>query len=552
MKSIARLSICALSMVPGVPDYSALTGITLKARDAMAILASTLRCAAQRLRSAGILLAVLGMTLGSMTQAQTANEWTWMGGSSSGFAPGVYGTEGMFAPGNIPGSRQQVPTWTDASGNVWIFGGDNYNDVWKFNSATNEWAWMAGDTSGGNPQPGVYGTIGVAGSANVPGTRYGALAWADKSGNFWLFGGYGRDANGTQGELNDLWEFSPTTLLWTWMGGSSTIPGSGGVAGVYGTLGTPAAGNYPGSRNTSAIWTDNNGNFWLFAGYGYDSNDNNLTLSDLWEFNPSTLQWTWMGGSKTGNAAPIYGTLGTPAPGNIPGGRGSDPMAWVDKAGNFWLFGGGGIGANYQYGELNDLWQFNPSTGQWTWMGGSSNVGSYCAILNGYNACGQSGVYGTLGTPSAANIPGARLYGSSWIDTSGNLWLFGGRGFDANGDGGDLNDLWEFNTFTSEWTWVGGSNTTTAGSLPVGVYGSLGVQAAGNTPGGRDSTSSWTDKSGNLWLFAGFGVNGTGNLSELNEVWQYQPPSSNLPAAATPTFSPDSRNLHHCANGRDQ
>ncbi len=50
-------------------------------------------------------------------------------------------------------------------------------------------------------------------------------------------------------------------------------------------------------------------------------------------------------------------------------------------------------------GYLNDLWEFNPSTNEWTWMGGSSTVGS-----NG----GQSGVYGTLGTPAAGNIPGGR------------------------------------------------------------------------------------------------------------------------------------------------
>ncbi|MGD0348501.1 MAG: chitobiase/beta-hexosaminidase C-terminal domain-containing protein, partial [Terracidiphilus sp.] len=503
----------------------------------MASLTSRLGCVAQRLRDASILLVALGMTLCSMAQAQTANEWTWMGGSNNGYMPGVYGTEGTFAPANIPGSRQKIPTWTDASGNIWIFGGDGYNDVWEFNPATNEWAWMAGNSFESSEQPGVYGAMGTPAAANVPGTRYGALRWVDKSGNFWLFGGVGADANGTQGDLNDLWEFSPTTLLWTWMGGSSTIPGSGGIAGVYGTLGTPAAGNYPGSRNTSATWTDSGGNFWLFAGYGYDSNDNNLTLSDLWEFNPSTLQWTWMGGSRTGNAAPIYGTLGIPAPGNIPGGRGSDPMAWVDKGGNFWLFGGGGIGANYEYGQLNDLWQFNPSTNQWTWMGGSSIVGPYCVLVNGYTNCGQSGVYGTLGTPSAANIPGARFYGSSWIDSSGNLWLFGGQGYDANGDGGYLNDLWEYDTFTGEWTWMGGSSTLTDNSGVSGVYGTLGTQAAGNSPGGRNSTSSWTDTSGNLWLFAGYGVDGPGNLSELNEVWEYQPPSSSLPAAATPSFS---------------
>src|SRR5208283_4223671 len=153
MKSLVRLSCCALSLVPGAPDYSALTGITLKARATMAVLASTLSCVAGRLRGTGILLVVLGMTLGSMTQAQTANEWAWMGGSNNGYAPSVNGTEGTFAPANIPGSRQKVPTWTDASGNVWIFGGDNYNDVWKFSPATNEWAWMAGNASGSSAQP---------------------------------------------------------------------------------------------------------------------------------------------------------------------------------------------------------------------------------------------------------------------------------------------------------------------------------------------------------------------------------------------------------------
>ena len=505
----------------------------------MAHHASTSGCVAWSLRRAGIALVVFGVTLGSIARAQTANEWTWMGGSNNGYAPSVNGTEGTFAPANIPGSRQKVPTWTDASGNVWIFGGDNYNDVWKFNPATNQWAWMAGNASGGSAQPGVYGTIGVAASANVPGSRYGALTWMDNSGNLWLFGGVGTDANGTQGDLNDMWEFSPTTLLWTWMGGSSTIPGNGGVAGVYGVMGTPAAGNYPGSRNTSATWTDKSGNFWLFAGYGYDSNGNNLTLSDLWEFNPPTLQWTWMGGRKTGNAAAVYGTLGTPASGNIPGGRGNGPLAWVDKGGNFWLFGGEGIGAS-GFGYLNDLWQFNPSTGQWTWMSGSSTVGSYCVPINGYTNCGQSGVYGTLGTPSSASIPGARASGSNWIDSSDNLWLFGGMGYDANGDGGYLNDLWEYNTFTNEWTWMSGSSTVTDNSGPLSVFGTLGTQAAGNSPGGRNSTTSWTDSSGNLWLFAGYGIYGTGNLSELNEVWQYQPPSSSLPAAATPTFSPAS------------
>jgi hypothetical protein len=56
----------------------------------------------------------------------------------------------------------------------------------------------------------------------------------------------------SQGGVND----------WTWMGGSSTS----NQAGVYGTLGMPAAGNFPGDRYSASSWTDSSDNFWLFGG----------------------------------------------------------------------------------------------------------------------------------------------------------------------------------------------------------------------------------------------------------------------------------------------
>ena len=75
----------------------------------------------------------------------------------------------------------------------------------------------------------------------------------------------------------------------------------------------------------------------------------------------------------------------------------------------------------------------------WTWMGGSSTVPN-----TNDGSGGQSGVYGTLGTPAAGNIPGSRYSAVSWIDSSGHLWLFGGQGYDASGKWGFLNDLWEY------------------------------------------------------------------------------------------------------------
>jgi hypothetical protein len=73
--------------------------------------------------------------------------------------------------------------------------------------------------------------------------------------------------------------------------------------------------------------------------------------------------------SNNCGASGVYGSWGTPAPGNIPGGRYS-AVTWTGSNGNFWIFGGTGLDSTGTQGELNDLWKFNPATNMWTWMGG--------------------------------------------------------------------------------------------------------------------------------------------------------------------------------------
>jgi hypothetical protein len=162
-------------------------------------------------------------------------------------------------------------------------------------------------------------------------------------------------------------------------------------------------------------------------------------------------------------------------------------------------------------------------------MGGSSTEGSNCLAPG---VCGQPGVYGSLGTPAAGNIPGARWAANSWTDSSGNFWLFGGAGFDSSGGYGSLHDLWKFNPAANEWAWMGGSSTVLS---QAGVYGSLGTPAPGNIPGGRDSAAGWTDGSGNLWLFGGNGVDSTGAAGCLNDLWEYQPAPAAPIARVAPT-----------------
>ncbi|MGH3430533.1 MAG: kelch repeat-containing protein, partial [Mycobacteriales bacterium] len=435
-------------------------------------------------------------------------QWTWEGGLNTVNASGTYGTQGAAAAGNVPGARQAGSSWTDSSGDFWLFGGVGYdatgaagylNDLWHHSPSTNEWTWV----SGGNAHnaAGVYGTRGTASASNMPGARYSASSWIDSAGNLWLFGGYGYDSSGAVGKLNDLWQYSPSTGLWTWIGGEEVA----NVTGVYGTLGTASAGNVPGARQAASSWIDSAGNLWLFGGVGYDSSGGPGNLNDLWEYDPSTNAWTWVGGGVGDNAAGVYGAQGTPAAGNVPGARYSASY-WIDSAGNLWLFGGYGYDSTGAVGKLNDLWRYTPGSGQWTWIGGE-DVANF------------SGAYGTLGTPATGNVPGARQAGSSWIDSAGNLWLFGGVGYDFIGEVGNLNDLWEYDPSTNEWTWVSGNAMVNA----IGIYGTQGTASVGNVLGGRSSISSWIDSSGNVWLFGGYGFDLSGNLGYLNDLWQYNP-----------------------------
>ena len=500
------------------------------------------------------LLGFIGLSSRAWAQQSVPGEWTWMGGSNTvstelGAQPGVYGTLGTPAPENTPGGRNYAIGWTDNNGNLWLFGGlvfsnqlSYFNDLWKFDPATSEWAWISGSSTVGSNCPvisgvpycgrsGRYGTLDTPAAENTPGGRYQAETWVDLSGNFWLYGGLGFDTNGNWGALSDLWRFNPSTNEWAWMGGSGTItPNAGcsscisGQAPVPGTLGMPAAGNTPGGLWQASSWTDNNGNLWLFGGWGYNTNDNGAVPNDLWQFNPSSNEWAWMGGSSVfGSAVPgTYGVLGMPATGNIPGSRWSG-ATWTDASGNFWLFGGQGYDASDREGILNDFWEFNPSTSQWAWMGGSSTLN--CAN-SPQSYCNQPGVYGTLGVPAVGNIPGSRLLSFSWADVNGNLWLFGGQGFDANSIWNFLNDLWEFSPATNEWTWMGGDNTLGTTPSGAGVYGTLGTPAPGNQPGRRSGGVSWTDKRGNFWLWGGVGLDATHTVAYLNDLWVYQPPST--------------------------
>ena len=308
------------------------------AQEALASLRRQIRCSLSLRRRCLLLVALAVVACLCRRAPAQSNEWTWTGGSNVNRQVAVYGTLGQPSPSSIPGGRYVAATWTDKAGHFWMFGGQSftgkYDDLWEFDPASGEWAWMGGQNQPNTP--GVYGIQGKPAASNWPGARAQAASWTDSSGHFWLFGGYGADSTGNDVLLNDVWEFGPSSMQWTWVAGSSTVGGVGAEPGIYGVQGTAAAGNTPGSRLSPTVWADKSGKAWLFGGLYADTTGVNGGFNDFWEFDPATSQWTWMGGDSTlcnyGVPSGVWGTMGTFDASNIPSCRWG-ASGWTDRTG---------------------------------------------------------------------------------------------------------------------------------------------------------------------------------------------------------------------------
>ena len=187
------------------------------------------------------------------------------------------------------------------------------------------WTWISGDSAANSN--GVFGIQGIPSPSNKPPALYEPCQWTDLNGNFWLYGG--ESNNGT---LNDLWKYNPTNNEWMWMTGTHNDNDSGN----YGIQGVASSANRPPSKGWGTLsWTDLDGNLWMFGGSA-----DNSRFSDLWKYDISINEWTWMKGPNSINQPSIYGIKGVPNTLNNPGNRCETSASWVDNSGDLWLFGG--------------------------------------------------------------------------------------------------------------------------------------------------------------------------------------------------------------------
>lgn len=286
----------------------------------------------------------------------------------------------------------------------------------------------------------------------------------------------------------------PLPPEWVWIHGDS-LPGS---PGHYGIQGVPDPADNPRSLFEPCEWTDTSGHFWLFGG----TDSNGIAFSDLWRYDPAENEWTWIKGPAQPNDAGHYGTRGIPSPMNNPPARAYGVATWTDLENNLWLFGGA---SPYGAASYNDLWKYTIATDMWTWIKGADTTG-------------DPGNYGIMGVPDTSNVPPNRGGTSaSWVDSNGDLWLFGGEEYLSGSP--VYNDMWRYRISTNTWTWMKGSNLINQ----HGIYGTKGVESAANVPGGRSVSSHWKDKYGNFLLFGG----NDGSNGYFTDMWSYNPFTNN-------------------------
>lgn len=438
---------------------------------------------------------------GSVSLVAQNGSWTWMAGDTTTNMVGDFGIQGVPAPTNRPPGLYEACEWTDLNGNFWIFGGCNlntwnaYSALWKFDPNTLEWTWVKGPSA--PLMPGIYGTQGVPSPLNYPGYRdYTSTTWVDAAGDLWLYGGRGPDINGVYGPIDELWRYNIATNEWTWMKGS----GIASQPGVYGVQQVPSPlNNPPGTCETSCGWTNASGNLWLFGG--------EANSDAMWRYNIATNEWTWMSGQSTFPVSINYGTQQVASPTNTPGTRRAYAH-WEDLQGNFWLFGGYTFGAstNPSAGIHSDMWKYDPTTLQWTWMAG--NAFTFAPVT--FTAQCVPG----NGTPQS--VYENRI---NWRDQCGRFWSVGGATFDStqSTNHATTSTLWCFDPATLLFAWVGGPLTIAAPA----VYGTQGVPSPLNRPISLMGANSFVSASGDFWLCSGTEM--YWGVVPQNVVWRYQP-----------------------------
>lgn len=138
-------------------------------------------------------------------------------------------------------------------------------------------------------------------------------------------------------------------------------------------------------RGDGISWSVGN-TLFLFGGYGISGEEKIGYLNDVWKYEGS--RWTRIAGNNAPNFISKFSA-------NVnPGGRRAS-ASWFQNN-RLWMFGGYGFANSNQIGALADMWTF------------------------------ENGNWSIVGDTEDSHWPSKRYQSCNWVDSKGNLWLFGG------------------------------------------------------------------------------------------------------------------------------
>jgi MYXO-CTERM domain-containing protein len=285
---------------------------------------------------------------------------------------------------NLPDRRYlQAAAFDETRRAIVMFGGMAYDgdtyvaaangETWEWSTTTGRWTQRTGSPSSDG------------GAVAVPDPRLGAaMAFDSARGRFVLFGGRA----GSGYDLDDTWEWDPSTGIWT---------------------NVSAAGGHPSARSQHGmVYEKSTGKVLLYGGgrsdpKNIDGTGITVSLADTWEYDPATHAWKQSTVTEGPSARHAFG------------------MAWDGLHGKAVLFGGmQTLTAGVTGTPKQDTWQWDPATSSWTER---TAIGAKPSQRYGH----------------AMTFDGSR----------GKVVLFGG--FDI-GTGAGLTDLWIMEPTTFAWT----------------------------------------------------------------------------------------------------
>ncbi|MFN9320800.1 MAG: kelch repeat-containing protein, partial [Chitinophagales bacterium] len=464
----------------------------------------------------------------SSTSAQGV--WTWLHGDTL-YQAGTNasrGVRGVPSPTNMPQALDwgYLTHWSDNDNNLWLIQKDSFGlpdlslMVWKYNMTTNHWTWMTGYDSFK-----IKSTYSSSVINDYKSSLFGAnpsniklsINWVDNSGNYWFV------SNDYTTNHYYLTKFNIQTLefeIKDYRPNNYSFKGPQGQA---------LAANFP-DVIESTYWVKGS-DVYVYGGY---NRDRDSVSQEMWKYSMATNLWTWLRGEKMIESKSVYGTKGIATSDNQPHTRENSTKNWVIGS-KLYLFGG-----NVKFSMPNDLWEYDITTNQWTWLHGDSLPS-------------EKGVY-----PSGHCIEDPRIHPSGRIFYTSPIqsklcdkvfWLYSGTAKNS----ATSEELWMYKPEENKWLWVSGTKDTVYTMTTKYTdysYGQREKPALTNKPGVY-APLAFQDKNGSIFTYGGFPIGPSFGNSRFhfyrNEMWRYDPDYSCINYNITDKFIERGSRTYICA-----